>query len=136
MDSYIDYDYYSNTFGGTLIPEEKFDTYGNKASNEVRIRIMNRDISDYETAVQNVTCSVAEVLYNQQLLKERYQSAMLGNDALITSEKVGDYSRSMSSGSIGELKAQISSESTANLINEEVEALLFTGLLYKGLNNV
>ena len=36
MTNYIDYEYYSNTFGGSLIPEEEFEKMATKASNAVR----------------------------------------------------------------------------------------------------
>ena len=63
--SYIDYDYYTNTFGGNLFPQENFNKFANGASYEIRLRIQNRDISNFESEVKNATCPVADILYNQ-----------------------------------------------------------------------
>ena len=135
MGNYIDYDYYSNTFKGTLIPQKEFEMYATKASNEVRLRIMNRDISKYETEVKKATCSVADILYNQYLIKQKIQDILLGTEKVISSEKVGDYSRNFSNVSVSELQKQC--DNTTNKINEELDkSLLFTGLLYTGIANV
>ena len=64
MNSYIDYNDYTK-FGGNLIPQEKFDKFAKGASYEVRLRIQNRDISNFENEVKDATCSVADILYNQ-----------------------------------------------------------------------
>ena len=135
MSNYIDINYYYTTFGGKLIPQEEFEMYAIKASNEVRLRIMNRDISKYETEVKKATCSVADILYNQYLIKQKIQDVMLGTEKVISSEKVGDYSRNFSNVSVSELQKQC--DNTADKINEELDkSLLFTGLLYTGIANV
>ena len=137
MDNYIDYDYYKNTFKGDLIPQDKFDIYAIKASGKVRTRIMNRDITQFKILVQNATCIVAEIIYNQNLNKEKLQNIINGTDKLVTSEKVGDYSRNISNLSIEELQNISSNEFVDNLINQELESqLLFTGLLYCGVPSV
>ena len=135
MSNYIDYDYYSNTFKGTLIPQKEFEMYATKASNEVRLRIMNRDISKHEIEVKKATCSVADILYNQYLIKQKIQDILLGTEKVISSEKVGDYSRNFSNVSVSELQKEC--DKTIDKINEELDqSLLFTGLLYTGIANV
>ena len=135
MSNYIDKNYYYTTFCGKLIPQEEFEKYATKASNEVRLRIMNRDISKHETEVKKATCSVADILYNQYLIKQKIQDIMLGTEKVISSEKVGDYSRNFSNVSVSELQKQC--DNTKDKINEELDkSLLFTGLLYTGIANV
>ena len=134
MSSYIDYNYYSNNFGGTLIPEEEFDKYSNNASQEIRIRILNRDISGFEEIVKTCACKVAETLYNQQLLKNKYQNIIKGTDKIITSEKVGDWSRNISNISVSDLKTMVSKNTLETEITELIDKeLLFTNLVYRGI---
>ena len=137
MNNYIDYNYYANTFKGTLIPQEKFDVNAMKASSKIRNRIMNKDISSYETEVKNAACLVAEIIYNQELNKIHLNNIINGTENIITSEKVGDYSRTMSGVSITELEKLSSNEYTNKLIDQEIEETLFlTGLLYSGVEVV
>lgn len=140
MESYIDEDYYYDTYGGDLIPQKEFDKIAAKASNYVRLRILDKDITEFETAVKNVTCEVAEIIYNQNQLKNNYQkmlesiSSGSGSAGMITSEKVGDYSVSKASLSMNELKELCSNEELESQINNKIEsALLLTGLLYQGI---
>lgn len=137
MSSYINEDYYYSTYKGDLIPQIDFEKYAIKASNKVRNRILNRDISLFETEVKNATCSVADILYNQYLNLERLKNIANGTEKVISSEKVGDYSRNISNVSIDDLKKLSSNEYIDSLINEEIEDyLLSTGLLYCGVSYV
>ena len=135
--SYIDYDYYTNNFGGDLIPQENFNKFANGASYEIRLRIQNRDISNFEIKVKNATCSVADILYNQFTKKEKIKNIVSGAEKVITSEKVGDYSRNISAVTLNYLLSLSSDEEVAKEINKIVEQyLLFTGLLYGGIDCV
>ena len=135
MSNYINFDYYYLTFDGNKIPQNEFEKYATKASNEVRIRIMNKPIIGFENQVQNVTCLVAELLYNQTQIKQKMQNIISGTEKIITSEKVGDYSRNFSNVTLSELQKEL--DSTAYRISDEIEkSLLFTGLLYSGVVDV
>lgn len=136
MNSYIDYNDYTK-FGGNLIPQEKFDKFAKGASYEVRLRIQNRDISNFENEVKDATCSVADILYNQFTEKEKIKNIVSGNEKVITSEKVGDYSRNISAITLNDLLSLSSDEETSKEINKIIEQyLLFTGLLYGGIDCV
>lgn len=136
MNSYIDYNDYTK-FGGNLIPQEKFDKFAKGASYEVRLRIQNRDISNFENEVKDATCSVADILYNQFTEKEKIKNIVSGTEKVITSEKVGDYSRNISAITLNDLLSLSSNEETSKEINNIVEQyLLFTGLLYGGIDCV
>ena len=134
MNNYIDYNYYTNTFKGSLINQEEFEKYAIKASSKVRNRIFDRDISLFKKDVQNATCSVAEILYNQDLNKEKLNNLANGSEKIVSSEKVGDYSRNISNPSISDLQNLCSENYINNSIEEILEDyLFFTGLLYAGV---
>lgn len=114
---YADGNWYSINYNGNIIPVEEIDKYLTLASNKIRMSILNRDITGFEEDVKNCTCSVAEILYNQN---ENREGIVKG----ITSEKVGDYSRTFSSNS-----------TASGIILDTMELYLgHTGLLYRGLN--
>lgn len=137
MNNYIDDNYYYNTFYGELIPLEEIEKYVALANNEVRLRLFNRSVdkTKFEEIVKTTTCRVAEILYNQSLKEQRIENVLNGTNQIVTSEKVGDYSRNLSAVSLADLKADYGS--TSQKIDEEVEkSLLFTGLLYSGVRDV
>lgn len=134
MSNYVDFDYYVKTFKGDLIPRQEFDKYAMRASNKVRNRILNKDINLFENEIKNATCSIAEILYNQFLNKKRLNNMLNGSELIISSEKVGDYSRNISNVSISDLEKLCSDEYVKGLIETELEDyLLATGLLYCGV---
>lgn len=133
MRNYIDYSNYISDYTGKLIPQNEFDKYASRASGIVRNAIFNRDITYFEKEVINATCSVAELLYNQYLNKEKIRKIMDGTDKIITSEKVGDYSRNIGSISIDDLKKVSADDYIEMQIIQVLEDyLLSTGLLYCG----
>lgn len=137
MNNYIDDNYYYNTFYGELIPLEEIEKYVTLANNEIRLRLFNRSVdkTNFEELVKTTTCRVAEILYNQSLKEQRIENILNGTNQIVTSEKVGDYSRNLSAVSLTDLKADYGS--TSQKIDEEVEkSLLFTGLLYSGVIDV
>ena len=138
MNNYIDYTYYSETFGGVKIPQEDFNKYSAEASNKVRLRILlaNLDsLNEEETnAVKNATCQVAELLYDRNLIKSNIAS---GTANVVTSEKVGDYSRTLGNLSVKELAESISEETIDKKINDILfDTLVFYNLLNCGVYNV
>lgn len=135
VSQYADYTYYTDTFGGSLIPQTNFSKFATKASLIIYNRILGKDITDYETIVKNTCCEVAEILYNQNLNEEKIKEIADGTQTVITSEKVGDYSRNLSSVGVSELKTLVDNSTTQ--INTVIdENLLMTGLLYAGVECV
>ena len=125
MNSYCDSEYYLEEYGGTLVPQDKVDTWLTLASNKIRCCILHRDITGYEELVKNCTCNVAELLYSQNT--KRTQSM---EDGPIVSESVGDYSRSFGSTSADETR-----RNNELALYDVMELYLgCTGLLYRGLN--
>lgn len=135
----VDYNYYINTFKGSLVPEEKFDKYSQKAECEVMTSILGKDYTGFETKVKTAICEIIEVFYNQELIKEKYMGTIIGNEKIITSEKIGDYSRNYSSNSskdLQELFSKSKQEATIEIGNILRKNLLLTGLLYCGIRYV
>lgn len=135
MSNYIEENDYYYTYGGKIIPPAEFKKYAIKASNEVKLRIFNKPITGYEEAIKSATCSVADILYSQSQKEQTLENIVNGTTQVVTSEKVGDYSKNYASTSASELLKSI--ENTSEKINEEIEKnLLFTGLLYSGVIDV
>ncbi len=132
MNSYIDFDYYSNFYDKPKVSKEDFNQLALDATNNIRSRIMNKSIVNYEKIVKDTTCLIVDVLSDISQLKARKEKLALGNEKILSSEKVGDYSRTFSSVSINELNELISSKEKEidDLITKN---LLFTGLLYTGV---
>lgn len=124
MEKLVDNQWYSLDYNGNIIPDEELDKWLTMASNKVRMSILNRDITGYEAEVSNCTCQVADILYNQF---QKNQELIKGN---ITSEKVGDYSRSFSTTSSDELTKTCNSQ----ILNSLELWLGPTGLMYRGLD--
>jgi len=124
MEKLVNSQFYSLDYNGNIIPDEELDKWLMMASNRVRMSILNRDITGFEENISNCTCQIADILYNQF---QKNQELIKGN---ITSEKVGDYSRSFSTTSSDELTKTCNKQ-----ILDTLELWLGpTGLLYRGLN--
>lgn len=76
----IDYDYYTNSYRGNVIPAEEHVKYLRKAEIYVDSLIFGRDPGDRSESVKLAVCNVAELLY----LDEARQG--------ISSENVDGYS--------------------------------------------
>lgn len=135
----VDYNYYINTFHGELVPQEKFNKYSQMAEAEVNTAILGRDYTGFETNVKNAICEVIDVFYNQELIKEKYMGTITGSESVITSEKVGDYSRNFGNSSSKDLQDILKKEELeANMKIGDIlrRNLLLTGLLYCGIRYV
>ena len=133
MKNYVNYSYYKINYEGNLIPQKEFDKYAKRASGIIRNAIYNRDTTYFEDSVNDATCSVAEILFNQYLNKEKLKNIVSGTEKVITSEKVGDYSRNIANVSVTDLQNMSSDDYVNDLISKTLEDyLLATGLLYCG----
>lgn len=89
MTNYTTYTFYTDTFGGSIIPQNDFVRYSLRASLKVKKAILGKDYtnyngSNYTANIQYATCSVADILYTND-------TASI--DGTIKSESIGDYSR-------------------------------------------
>lgn len=92
MATYVDYDYYENTFQGDQIPQTEFDKWALRASKKIDRFTFNRadaiitddEPADEVTAIKKATCEVADELYKQD---QAFYSGMS-----VKSESVGGHS--------------------------------------------
>jgi len=130
MTNYTDYKFYVDTYKGSM-PESDFNTVISRASLEVQNAIMNKDITEHEEEVQMATCSVSDILYEIEKIKQRKSKLVSSEkeDKVIASEQVADLSRSFANiTNIKDLDDEISNQEKQ--INVEIEKYLFyTGLL-------
>lgn len=89
----VDYNYYSNTYKGTTIPQNSFYNMAIQASSKVNLFTYSRikEESQITDDVRNATCKVAELLFNQENLKNKIsQDSKTSGD--IASESLGPHS--------------------------------------------
>lgn len=114
MTTYVDYDYYCNTYNGTM-SEDDFKREVVRASAYVNMVTMGRIdsamLNKYPDEIKMATCAACEVYY----------AAAKGGD--IASESVGSWSRTYSNAGV----------TTQQKLQDAVETfLLMTGLLFRG----
>lgn len=140
----VDFNYYEDTYKGNKIPqEEDFERIEIQAINKVKMYIMNRDYTnwcgkDYTEQVKLATCSVADILYETEQIQNTIDSAIKGGqNKIITSEKVADYSKSYGTATFKELQEEVSKTNVNKKIQAEVnEYLWYTGLMNRGVGVV
>lgn len=118
---YADYNYYKNSFAGTMISAKDFPSLASKAERYINYLTMHR-IVDVTDSVKNAVCAAAEAVYEVQ---EQYANIPKG----IKSENTDGYSVAFTEFDIEKFKKQ---ESTA-MYNAIVKELSGTGLLYQGV---
>ena len=126
----VKYDYYTNSYGGSSIPESSFKKESIKASSKVNYYTKNRIDNDIlNDNIRNTVCEIAELLYEQEQLIEKQNNNTLD----VASETVGPHSKSFVNKS--NLQAQ------RILTKEELEYqcylicyehLVSTGLMFRG----
>jgi len=129
MTSYVDYTYYTGTYKGTKIPSTSFDKFGLRASYVIKNVLMGKDYTDYNdtdytTDVKMATCSIADILYDEETYADNTSNGS------ITSEKIGDYSKSFGN------QETVSKETDKKVKKELFMYLGMTGLLNRSINCV
>lgn len=97
MVSYADYQFYTEEYGGDLIAEKDFPRLSALATAFIRswTRGLSDSASEAETeAVKTCTCAVAEIFQDEA----RMQSGAFSGEGVKSSESVGPWSVSYSSG--------------------------------------
>lgn len=127
MAAYVDYAYYSTTYGGTAIATAEFTAYANRASAYIDYVTMDRAValmslvspSPEETAliskVKNAVCAVADQLH-----------AYSSDGGIIASESVGSHSVTYADREKQTL--------TKKLSTAAYPFLAHTGLMFRGFN--
>lgn len=128
MAAFIDYTYYIGTFKGELIPDDLFDRFALRATEEVdyhTFELASETITaDSDDAlidkIRMATCAVAEELY----VMDTQASGVPGS---VSSERVGDYSVNYATSSDSVLPR------SSKALNAMRRYLASSGLLYRGL---
>lgn len=128
MSAYVDYAFYTTTYGGTAISSTEFATYANRASAYIDYVTMDRAaaIMDLEdptpeeaaliSRIKNAVCAVAEQM-------QYYEKAGRG---VISQESVGSHSVTYA---VADRKVY-----TAAVVNAAKLYLGHTGLMFIGFN--
>lgn len=137
--SYADFAYYSEVYGGSLIPQDKFSSLAEKASDRIDAatfgRLENDVPEEYEKNVKRCCCELAENIYNYSALSDGSAIAGAGS---VASENIGKYSVTYRSGTeqISTISAQLNGENSGlediykNIIMRHLGR---TGLLFRGI---
>lgn len=126
----LNYDYYSNVYGGSSIPGSSFNKYSIKAYSKINLYTSNRiNETNLDDNIKNTICEIAEILYTQDILAEKIE-----NDTKeITNETVGPHSVSY----VNKSSIQIQRILSAKELEEKCygicyEKLANTGLMFRG----
>ena len=129
---YIDFEYYSGTFGGTKIPEDGFAAYARKASLKMDTftfgRLQRWGAADLPDSVFDACCAIAEVMYEYDEKQSAIAEATGGG--VLKSENNDGYSVSF---------ATTDRVADTKSINSEVGGIVETylghsGLLFRGVS--
>ena len=125
MTSITNYEYYKNTFGGTLIPSESFTRLEIKATSDFNYFTSSRVSSKEQITddIKNVICEICELKYQQEQLKE---NAVKTN--VVQSETVGSHSVTYANN--GNITQQILSDE--DMMSKEYQICLI-GIVDKNL---
>ena len=125
----VDYDYYSDTYEGSSIPESSFNQMTIAASAYVNKHTFNRiDNSILDDNIKNCTCEIIELLYSQIIKKDKIE-----NDKIVASETVGPHSKSyVNNASIIEKNILSDTELDNKCYKICYKYLVSTGLMYRG----
>lgn len=128
MKSYVDFDYYSKEYNGTLIPEKSFPKISVEASQKINYFTQNRIVEEKEV-IKYTTCLIADEIMKNENLKNT-----ISNDKEVASESVGPHSVSYVNKATIQ-KEQIKDNITLNrcLYNICLENLP-NELMYRGIN--
>lgn len=134
-EKFAEYSDYKSEYEGIIIPKESFNSFAMKASSKVNYFTFNRiDIENIEddilVKVIFATCEVAELLYEQNQLRQK----LYDDKSTIASETVGP--RSVTYVNKSNLQSQriLNDEELDNTsYNICLKYLSRTGLMYRGI---
>ena len=133
MEKLTDFEYYSTSFNGKLVPQETFEKYNIMATSKVNYFTSSRINGDnISNNIKNCTCEIIELIYTQDSNKKSLINGI--NEKQIQSETVGPHSVTYAN-SVSILENQI--YSTDDLDKEIyiicLSYLGHTGLMYRGI---
>lgn len=132
MEPYVDYNYYKNTFMGTLIPETSFNKLERDARRKINYFTCN-NIKKVNNLIKDTMCSLMELIYEN----ENNKKLLLDNDnKIVASETNGPRSISyVNKTTIQEKQVKSEQQLNKELYNICLEYLSNTGLMYRGISS-
>lgn len=116
----MNYDFYVNQYGGSLIPEADFKRLSNKAKSEIDYFTFGRiDWIKADDNIKMCLCEVAEVVH---------QADNLAKDGIVSSESVGEYKISYDT----KAKLELTTHQQGKVHLIVAKYLMHTGLMYRG----
>lgn len=132
---YADYDFYTDFYFGTTIPESDFTRLSLRASQYLDYITQNRaESSQYTEALKMACCALAEQYQTVEAARAVAAKALVATDgAELQSQSVGSWSQSYRSGGDSAQAAQEAARAAeSELYNTAQKYLAHTGLLYRG----
>jgi hypothetical protein len=129
--AYVDYTYYSTTFGGLTIPETEFIKREKKARLNLDNFTFNRlqkDVTLIDDTVRDCLCEMMDKLYSLD------QEEVATDGKIIASESVDGHSATYAVSDAEKNEIDKSNITKIKLYNIAKEYLWSTSLLYRGLD--
>lgn len=131
---YVDYEYYTNVYGGKKISEEDFEYYINQAEDYIDYITLGRVQSFkggvFDNKIKRAYCSLAEIYQEEKQLSESVGASASAKG--IKSETVGSHTVNFQT-TDGKSEAENKAHYDALRYRVARQCLLPTGLLYRGL---
>lgn len=131
LNEFVDYFYYIDEYRGSSIPRPLFEKYEIKARSKINYYTSNKINEDnLDNNIKNATCEIAEIIYEQELLKDK----ILIDSKEIASESLGPKSVSY----VNKINYQSKLVKTESELNKTIyqvckEKISSTGLMYRGV---
>ena len=128
MAAYVDFAFYTTTYGGRNIPAAEFTAYAIKASAYIDYITMDRAVSLMETLTPSTeeTVLISKIKHAVCAVAEQQKAYAMTGGGLISSEGVGSHSVSYAT-----TDRKVYEET---LLNAAKTFLAHTGLMYRGFN--
>lgn len=132
----VDYKYYTDTYGGSQIPADKWTYYSNQAKRRINYLTFNRakhEYADFTDEINQTICKVGELMMNYEVrLGATRESDLNTLKRGVKSETVKSHSKSYET-SGASVETELSTANNQQVAKAVREHLLTTGLLYRGL---
>ena len=128
MAAYVDYTYYTTTYGGSAISSAEFTAYANRASAYIDYVTMDRAVSlmSLSSPSPEETAQIAKVKNAVCAVMDQLKSYDITGGGSISSESVGSHSVSYSTADRKVHAAQMTDAAALYLAH--------TGLMFRGFN--
>lgn len=134
MEQLATFDFYQNTYKGSLIPDEAtFDTNCMKAGRYLGSYTTNKAFQESVKSLDEVKLCVCELAESFFVEAKRISTIASNDGKEVSSERVGDYSVSYATGSNSSTSEKSLKVKRDNIITGYLAA---TGILYQGVDHV